>query len=301
MAGAYATIANDGKYIEPTFYSKVERKNGDVVVKTKQKTKQVVSKEVAYILKEILTQPVLGEKGTATYCKISGVDVAAKTGTTDENYDRWLCGFTPYYTAATWYGYDQNESIEFNQRNPAGLIWANVMARIHTGLNSTQFEKPSTVLSATICSETGKRATSGCPHTYTEYFLWFTTPDLCDVHSGSELKDKEKTNTNTQKNVTEIIKGITDEIDEKEPPRTDNTTTTTNTTVTQTEDKKQNETNNTNTNKTNTTNSTINQTNSNTATSNTTNSSSANSSSQNTSSNTTNTNINTNTTTSEPE
>ena len=47
----------------------------------------------------MLTEPVQGQNGTATYCKIAGVDVAAKTGTTDENYDRWLCGFTPYYTA----------------------------------------------------------------------------------------------------------------------------------------------------------------------------------------------------------
>lgn len=59
MAGAYATIANDGKYIEPTFYSKIERKNGDIIVKTKQKTRRVFSKEVAYILKEILTEPVV--------------------------------------------------------------------------------------------------------------------------------------------------------------------------------------------------------------------------------------------------
>lgn len=285
MAGAYSTIANDGKYIEPTFYSKIERKNGKAVVKTKQKTRRVFSKEVAYILKEILTQPVNGENGTATYCKISGVDVAAKTGTTDENYDRWLCGFTPYYTAVTWFGYDQNESIEFNQRNPAGLIWANVMSRIHTGLNSAQFEKPSTVLSNTICEETGKRATSGCPNTYTEYFLWFTTPELCDKHSGSEMKNTENTNTNTQKNVTEIIQGITNEIDEKEPPRTQNTNTTTNTDTntntsnqtTKNENKEQNKTNtntniNTNTNTsidnstniTNSTNSALNQTNTNT-------------------------------------
>ncbi|MCI8444276.1 MAG: hypothetical protein HFJ37_03825 [Clostridia bacterium] len=59
MAGAYATIANDGVYKEPTFYRKIERKNGEVVVKPKQRNKRVFSKEVAYILKEILTQPVL--------------------------------------------------------------------------------------------------------------------------------------------------------------------------------------------------------------------------------------------------
>ena len=51
------------------------------------------------------------------------MDVAAKTGTTDDNYDRWLCGFTPYYTGVTWYGYDKNESINYNgKKNPAGIL-----------------------------------------------------------------------------------------------------------------------------------------------------------------------------------
>lgn len=183
MAGAYATIANDGKYIEPTFYTEIKRKDGRLVIKTKQKSKKVFSKEVAYIVKELLTQPVIGENGTATYCKISGVEVAAKTGTTDENYDKWLCGFTPYYTAVTWYGFDQNESINFeNQKNPAGLIWANVMSNIHTGLISAKFEQPESIVTSTICSETGEKSTTGCKNTYTEYFLKSTEPEVCEKH-----------------------------------------------------------------------------------------------------------------------
>ena len=219
MAGAYSTIANDGVYIEPTFYTQIDRKNGSKALESKQKSRRVFSKEVAYILKSLLTQPVVGENGTATYCEISGVDVAAKTGTTDENYDRWLCGFTPYYTAVTWYGFDQNETIDFNGRNPAGLIWANVMARIHTGLQTARFEKPSGVLSRTVCSETGQIATTGCPDTYIEYFLWFTTPDTCTKHKGETLNNEPINNT-TSNNTTEIVQGITEEIDEKEPPRT---------------------------------------------------------------------------------
>ena len=229
MAGAYSTIANDGKYIEPTFYNKIERKDGRTLIKTKQKTKIVFSKEVAFILKKLLTQPVLGENGTATYCKIAGVDVAAKTGTTDENYDRWLCGFTPYFTAVTWFGFDQNESINFNQRNPAGLIWANVMSRIHAGMKSATFEKPSSISECLICVETGERARSSCKNTYNEYFLWFTTPGLCSKHTGTEYKEKQNTNSTQKDNVTEIIKGITEDIDAKEPQRTDNSSNTTNT------------------------------------------------------------------------
>ena len=268
MAAGYATIANDGEYIEPVFYSRIDNKSGENILEPKQETRRVFSKEVAYILKSILTQPVVGSNGTATYCKISGVDVAAKTGTTDENYDRWLCGFTPYYTAVTWYGYDQNETVEFNNRNPAGLLWANVMSRIHAGLQTARFEKPNTVSSATICAETGKRARTGCTNTYTEYFLWLTVPGLCDEHSGSEVDNSNSNDTsnNTTNNIQEIIQGITndiDAIDPQESQRKNMTTTNSNTT---------NSSNTTNTNN------------------NTTNSSNTNSNRTNTSSNTSNTN-----------
>lgn len=296
MAAGYATIANDGTYIEPTFYSTIDNHFGKTIVKTKQKKKKVVSKEVAYIVKEILTQPVVGANGTATYCKISGVDVAAKTGTTDENYDRWLCGFTPYYTAVTWYGYDQNESIEYNKRNPAGLLWANVMSRVHAGLNSSKFEKPNTVSSCTICAETGKKATTGCPNTYTEYFLWLTTPDLCNKHTGSELT--ENIDNTPQHKVEEIIQGITQDIDAEDPQQIlPNKSNTTNQTTNQTSNSTKNTTNITNTNVTNTmnstnTNSSKNSTNTSTTNVNTTNSQSNNINiPTNSNSNTTNTNI----------
>lgn len=140
MAAAYSTIANDGIYIEPTFYTKIENQAGKTVIKTKQKKKRVYSESTAYTVKSLLTEPVTGTKGTAKYCKIDGIDVAAKTGTTNDEYDRWLCGFTPYYTATTWFGFDKNETIKFNKKNPAGLIWSNVMKRIHTGLANAKFE-----------------------------------------------------------------------------------------------------------------------------------------------------------------
>ena len=114
MAGAYAMVANDGTYIEPTFYSKVEDSNGKVVLEPKQKTEKVCSAETAYIIKSLMQSVVNGADGyagTAKYCAINGIDVAAKTGTTNSSKDRWLCGFTNYYTAATWYGFDNNEKI----------------------------------------------------------------------------------------------------------------------------------------------------------------------------------------------
>jgi penicillin-binding protein 1A len=182
MAGAYATIANDGIYIEPTFYIKITLNNGEDVLKTSQKSRQVFSKDVAYVVKDLLTQPVEGENGTATYCSISGMDVAAKTGTTNEDYDRWLCGFTNYYTAVTWFGYDLSEPIRYNGKNPAGLIWANVMTRIHTNLKNSSFEIPSNVISQKICKKSLKVANDDCTETFTEYFINGTVPEICNEH-----------------------------------------------------------------------------------------------------------------------
>ena len=289
MAAGYATIANDGEYIEPVFYSRIDNKSGENILEPKQETRRVFSKEVAYILKSILTQPVIGNYGTATYCKISGVDVAAKTGTTDENYDRWLCGFTPYYTAVTWYGYDQNETVEFNNRNPAGLLWANVMSRVHAGLKTARFEKPNTVSSATICAETGKRARTGCTNTYTEYFLWLTVPGLCDKHSGSEIDNSNSNNTSnsTTNNIQEIIQGITndiDAIDPQESQRENMTTTNSSTTNTNTTNTNTNTTNSSNTNS-NRTNTSSNTSNTNSSSSNSNNTSSGGSGNTNTSNN----------------
>lgn len=302
MAGAYATIANDGQYIEPSFYSEILNYSGKSIVKPKQTKRKVFSKEVAYILKQLLIQPVIGNNGTATYCKISGVDVAAKTGTTDENYDRWLCGFTPYYTAVTWYGYDKNETIEFNKRNPAGLIWANVMSRVHTGKKSAKFESLNTVSSCQICAKTGKKARSGCKDVYTEYFLWLTVPGLCDEHTGEEL---EKSNSNetidkATNKVQEVVQGITQDIDAVDPqqvaPKGNNTNSTTDNINNKNE---QNNRNTTNTNTNNTTNS--NKTNSSSNTSNTNQSNTSNSITTNTNKTDTNEIENNNTSNTESE
>lgn len=262
MAAAYAMIANDGVYVEPTFYTNINNRAGETIVKTSQTKKRVVSEDVAYIVKELLTQPVEGSKGTATYCKISGVDVAAKTGTTDENYDRWLCGFTPYYTAATWYGFDENETIEYNKKNPAGLLWANVMSKIHTGLKSATFEKPSSVDSCIICADTGKIATTGCTNTYTEYFLKYTTPGLCDKHAGSQLKENSTDTNNTTQNKEETIQGITQDIDAIDPQQVEvNIPDSTNTNNSTTNNANNSTNNTTSNNTTNSTNKPINTTN----------------------------------------
>ena len=187
MAAAYAAIANDGNYIEPTFYSKVEDSDGKIVLEPHQKTQKVCSEDTAYIIKNLMTSVVKGADGyagTATYCAIKGIDVAAKTGTTNGSKDRWLCGFTNYYACAAWYGYDQPERISYPGKNPAGLLFSGIMSKIHKGLETSTFTRPDSVVEETVCRTSGRLATDKCTDTYTEIFRKDHLPEECDAHTN---------------------------------------------------------------------------------------------------------------------
>lgn len=220
MAGAYATIANDGVYITPTFYTRVEDKDGNTVMEPKQETRRVLSEGNAYILKSILTGPVTGSNGTARGAKISGQDTAGKTGTTTNNYDRWFCGFTNYYTAATWYGFDQPENLYYagaNYPNRATSLWTSVMKKIHSDLPSSKFEKPSNIVTAKICKDSGKVATEACSNTYTEYFVKGTIPGDCEGHTKLTIC------TDTGKIATENCPNTEEKIYTQKPEKEDTT------------------------------------------------------------------------------
>ncbi len=191
MAGAYAAIANDGLYIEPTFYTKVVDSKGNIVLEANQTKTQIMSKEAAYVVKEILTEPV--KTGTSTNCTVEGMSVGAKTGTTNNDYDRWFCGFTPYYTSAVWYGYDNNATVSGWATNPAGQIWTGVMRGVHSGLEAKTFydTKPENVVEVEVCKKSGFLASSYCRRygtSYTEFFVKSTEPvQTCPYHSYARV------------------------------------------------------------------------------------------------------------------
>lgn len=192
MASAYATIANKGEYIQPTFYTKVVDTNETTIMEAKQEKRRIMSEQNAYIEQTILKGPVEESGGTASVCKIAGIEVGAKTGSTDDYADRWLCGFTPYYTAATWFGYDTSEPLHYTGNvigNVAAKIWAPIMKSVHKGLGSKTFEKPNGIVTATVCKDSGLIATDLCgqdprgSRAYSEIFIKGTVPkDSCDCH-----------------------------------------------------------------------------------------------------------------------
>lgn len=213
MAAGYAMIANGGVYITPTFYTKVTDQNGEIVIEAKQEKTRVMSEGNAYIEASILTGPVKGAGGTATaYAKTLGnMAVAGKTSTSSSANDRWFCGFTPYYAAACWYGYDQNEA-SVTGSNPASKIWFNTMKKVHADLEVKDFTKPDNIVSAKICLDSGKKATDKCKNTYTEIFVKGTVPKECDGHTTIKIcKETDKVATEFCSDTEERV--YTEEID----------------------------------------------------------------------------------------
>lgn len=104
MASAYATLGNSGKHIEPTIITKVTDSKGDVVWEAQPKVTQAISAGIAYDVTRILEQNIL--HGTGTKAQI-GRPAAGKTGTAQEYYDAWFCGYTPNLSTAVWMGHPE--------------------------------------------------------------------------------------------------------------------------------------------------------------------------------------------------
>jgi penicillin-binding protein 1A len=191
MAGAYATFANNGLYTEPYAYTRVLDADGEVLLENVPEFTQVYKPETAYVMTSIL-KDVLKTGGTASGYGIKGMPAAGKTGTTDEMRDKWFCGYTPYYTAVVWYGYDNRlgqTKIPTPDRSNAVRIWQDAMIRIHDGLEPIDFVMPKTVVKMKICTVSGMLATELCPmeSVITEYFVpgaLMNPTATCTVHTA---------------------------------------------------------------------------------------------------------------------
>ena len=192
LNAAYAAIANGGVYIEPKLYTKVVDNNGNVILdNTQSETRQVIKETTAFLLTSAMQDTVT--RGTGTAVNFGGMPIAGKTGTTTDDLDVWFSGYTPYYTATTWTGYDQNNSklsVDKAQLNLSKTLWKKVMGKIHEELPSKSFEMPAGIVQATVCSRSGKLPIAGlCDHTLnTEYFAEGTVPtESCNVHYQGSL------------------------------------------------------------------------------------------------------------------
>ena len=146
LNAAYSTIANEGTYVAPSFYTVVKDAEGKVILDRTQgnflSTHEVLKKEVAKELTQMLCEVVDGPSAhTAGKVRkyFKDMPIAGKSGISSGNKDLLFVGYTPYYAATIWTGYTAPDVMNDNE-NYQLVLWGKIMDEIHQGLAYKPFQ-----------------------------------------------------------------------------------------------------------------------------------------------------------------
>lgn len=144
MTSAYSVLANQGIKNPYTGILKIEDENGKVLEKFEKKETEVLSKNAALTLTDVLSdnQARVPTFGSRSSLYIDGYDVAAKTGTTNSNKDAWLIGYSPNISIGVWTGNNDNTPMKKGGSTVAGPAWNKLMSYALTNKEKEFFEEP---------------------------------------------------------------------------------------------------------------------------------------------------------------
>ncbi|TDT50794.1 transglycosylase domain-containing protein [Fonticella tunisiensis] len=200
MAAAYSVFANNGIYSEPMFYTVVKDNKGSIVLERKPEQSKSLSPQAAYIMVDLLESVV--KNGTGKAANLGSMPTAGKTGTSNDWQNGWFAGITPYYAGVFWIGHDDpNFSFDGKHNSYSKLqgatvapLWKEVMLEAHKGLPVKDFKRPSGIVTAQVCLDSGNAATSLCSQdprgnrVVSDIFIKGTEPvELCDVHTTAKI------------------------------------------------------------------------------------------------------------------
>ena len=203
LTAGYVTFGNGGNYYEPYSYYKVTDSQDNVIIEKKpDETKQeALSESTAWLMNKLL-QTVMTQ-GTGTSYKLSGIECFGKTGTTNDDKDRWFVGGTPNFVAAVWYGYDTPKEVHYSlSSNPAGTIWKTVFSEVYEKLEargddlSSKFPEFDGIVQRSYCSSCGKLTSDS------GNYGWYDAdnlPGYCGGHAEATTA-KPDTSDTTKKN-----------------------------------------------------------------------------------------------------
>jgi penicillin-binding protein 1A len=198
MATAYGVFANEGILVEPVSILSIEDKDGNIIEQNSPVKGEVLSKETAYLMTDLMQDAV--NEGTGIRVRsYFRLPAAGKTGTTNDYGDAWFVGFTPHLSAAVWVGFDDNR-IKFRSADgQGGRAAAPIFGRFmqytyddpEIGFQLEQFRRPDGVVIDTICVETKKKALEFCPNKTTEIFNVKYPLAPCDKHTSPLWQNQE--------------------------------------------------------------------------------------------------------------
>ena len=149
LVSAYGVFANEGMRSPWSFIQRVESSNGQVLEEKNNKPERVLDPQIARLINNMLSDntaraPVFGYSSSLYF---PGRDVAAKTGTTQENRDAWVVGYAPSLVAGVWTGNNKNESMtkEGAGISASGPMWHEFMVKALSTMPNEKFTNPDPV------------------------------------------------------------------------------------------------------------------------------------------------------------
>jgi penicillin-binding protein 1A len=176
LTSAFGIFANQGAHAEPMAITLVQDNNGQKLEEAAPVAKPVVSKEIAFLLTNMLEDVI--QRGTGVRAKGLGRPVAGKTGTTNDYTDAWFIGYTPNLVVGVWVGFDDIRSLgEAESGSHAALpIWIEFMREAFKTLPVMQFEVPDDIEYVRVDSTTGLLASEAEERGTVELFAKGTSP-----------------------------------------------------------------------------------------------------------------------------
>jgi 1A family penicillin-binding protein len=154
LVSAYGVFANDGVRNPWRIIKKIEDASGNIVEEAPDDPQRVLEPQIARLVDDVLSDnnaraPVFGYNNSLY---IPGYDVAAKTGTTQENRDGWVVGFSPDIATVVWTGNNDNSSMTAAGAgiSAAGPMWHEFMAKALSKMPNSTFPQPAPVSSSKI-------------------------------------------------------------------------------------------------------------------------------------------------------
>lgn len=188
ITAAYAAFPNEGTYIKPYTFTKVCDQNGKVILEKRVESNVAMKESTARLMNDMLATAC--RVGTGSVARFGSTEVAGKTGTTNDDKDRWFVGYTDYYTAAVWFGYDHPATVFYGGQNPSAVTFKKVMQEIHKGLPYKSFAEPPALVSAEVCEETGLLPNEKCEKKVSGSYMPDSLPTkVCDKCGVADPND----------------------------------------------------------------------------------------------------------------
>ncbi|WCN37052.1 transglycosylase domain-containing protein [Aneurinibacillus uraniidurans] len=130
MTNAYATFANEGQFVDAYLIQRIENSDHEVVYEHKAKPVPVFSPQTALLVTDMLRDVISSGTGTRVLRSINGHDVAGKTGTTQDERDKWFVGYTKDISLGVWVGYDKKYKLYQSSFEDAQKIWGKIFSSV---------------------------------------------------------------------------------------------------------------------------------------------------------------------------